>query len=75
MTITTKAFHPPLRNAESRLFMINSIYFYPIPISLSKESNVEIQTTERLIEETKPAGVWNVDQDLNNEGVKYIAIY
>lgn len=46
-----------------------------LSISLSKESNVEIQTTERLIEETKPAGVWNVDQDLNNEGVKYIAIY
>lgn len=46
-----------------------------LSISLSKESNVEIQTTERLIEETKPAGVWNVDQDLNNEGIKYIAIY
>lgn len=46
-----------------------------LSISLSKESNVEIQTTYRLIEETKPAGVWNVDQDLNNEGVKYIAIY
>lgn len=46
-----------------------------LSISLSKESNVEIQTTERLIEETKPAGTWNVDQDLNNEGIKYIAIY
>lgn len=46
-----------------------------LSIELSKESNVEIQTTSRLIQETKEAGTWNVDQDLNNEGVKYIAIY
>lgn len=46
-----------------------------LSIELSKETNVEIQTTERLIEETKPSGIWNVDQDLNNEGIKYIAIY
>lgn len=46
-----------------------------LSIELSKESNVEIQTTSRLIQETKEPGIWNIDQDLNNEGIKYIAIY
>ncbi|BES63078.1 hypothetical protein DCPSUM001_33220 [Dysgonomonas capnocytophagoides] len=46
-----------------------------LSIELLTDSNIEIQTTSRLIQETKEAGTWNIDQDLNNEGVKYIAIY
>lgn len=46
-----------------------------LSIELLTDSNIEIQTTSRLIQETKEAGTWNVDSDLNNEGVKYIAIY
>lgn len=44
-------------------------------ITLDKSSNIEISTSNRLIELNKIAGLWNINEDLNNEGINYLAIY
>lgn len=39
------------------------------------DSNVYLKTTKQNVMLSKPAGVWNIDEDLNNEGLQVLAVF
>lgn len=39
------------------------------------DSNVYLKTTKQDVMLNKPAGVWNIDEDLNNEGLQVLAVF
>jgi hypothetical protein len=42
---------------------------------LPTAGSVYMKTTKRTVVLDKPAGVWNIDQDLKNEGILYLAVF
>jgi len=42
--------------------------------TLQNESSVYLKTTKQETTFTKPSGLWNIEQDLNNEGIEVLAI-
>jgi len=45
-----------------------------LSIELQNESSVYLKTTSQETTLQKPAGIWNIHEDLNNEGIEILAI-
>lgn len=45
-----------------------------LSINLQQASSVYLKTTKQETTLSKPVGIWNIDEDLNNEGIEVLAI-
>lgn len=66
--LDSTSYIPTTNTADTRLAdMLNYV--------LPADGSVYLKTTKQNVVLNKAAGIWNIDQDLNNEGILYLAIF